>query len=150
MTFTVKRFNELTNDELFDMYHLRNEVFVVEQECIYQDIDSHDKVAAHVFMFDEGRLMGYLRVLPKNTVFEDVSIGRVISVERRKGNGSLLVKEGIRVAAEVFNADKITIEAQTYARSLYEKLGFVQVSDEFPEDGIPHIKMQLEIKNASL
>ena len=143
MEFTLKKFNELTVDELFEIYKLRVSVFVVEQRCPYQEVDDFDESALHLCAWEDGKLIAYLRILLKGTAFEEVSLGRVISSKRRCGIGSLLVKEGIRAAREKFGAESIVLEAQTYARALYEKQGFVQVSDEFSEDGIPHIKMRL-------
>ena len=137
----VKTFNELTLDELYEILKVRVDVFVVEQNCPYSELDGIDKEAYHVFLKDEDEITAYLRVFKD----EDVRIGRVLSKRRRQGFGTLLLKEGIRVAKEKLNAEKIVIEAQVYARKMYEKLGFVQVSGEFLEDGIPHIKMVLEI-----
>lgn len=145
MELCVKDFYELTLDELYEIYKLRVDVFVVEQQCPYHEIDAFDRAAKHIFFRDEEGILSYLRVLPQNTAFDEVSIGRVIAVKRRMGLGSKTVAEGIRVAREEFNARCIVIEAQTYARGLYEKQGFVQTSEEFYEDGIPHIKMRLEL-----
>ena len=141
MEIKVKHFSELTADEVFEIYKLRIAVFVVEQNCPYQDIDDFDKVSYHILGYENGKLIAYARLLPEKTVFDTVSIGRVISVVRRKGNATLIVKQAIKSAYEKTGADKITIEAQTYAKDLYLKLGFEQVSGEFLEDGIPHIKM---------
>lgn len=141
----IKRFDELTKEELFEIYKLRVSVFVVEQNCAYQEIDAADISAYHIYLRDEDGIEGYLRVLPKGVTFEDVSIGRVIAFKRRCGIGSRVLSEGILVAKEKFDAKCITIEAQVYARGLYEKAGFIQSSDEFLEDGIPHIKMTLQL-----
>ena len=140
----VRHFDELTTRELFDLYKLRVSVFVVEQNCPYQEVDDADRVSYHVWLQDEDGIAAYLRVIPAGVSFEDVSIGRVIAVRRRCGLGTRIVEEGIRVAREKLRARRITIEAQTYARALYEKLGFRQTSAEFLEDGIPHIRMQWE------
>ena len=140
----VRHFDELTTRELFDLYKLRVSVFVVEQNCPYQEVDDADRVSYHVWLRDEDGIAAYLRVIPAGVSFEDVSIGRVIAVRRRCGLGTRIVEEGIRVAREKLRAQRITIEAQTYARALYEKLGFRQTSAEFLEDGIPHIRMQWE------
>lgn len=145
MKFTVKHFDELTKDELVDIYKLRVEVFVVEQECPYQEVDEHDKYSYHVWLRDENGIQAYLRVLPKGRTYDDVSIGRVISMQRRSGLGSELLQEGIRIAKEKFNAGSITIGAQVYARKFYEKAGFVQISDEYLDVGIPHIDMRLTL-----
>lgn len=146
MKLIVKRFEELTTQELYEIFRLRVEVFVVEQQCIYQEVDGKDLHAWHVWLEEEGEILAYLRVLDAGISYEEVSIGRVIAKKRRQGYGSRIVAEGIRVAKEKMGAKAIRIEAQTYARSLYEKQGFVQTSEEFLDDGIPHIQMLLEIQ----
>lgn len=146
MDFTVKHFSKLTNEELYDILRLRVNVFVVEQECPYPEIDGNDSCAYHVFHRGEnGALDAYLRVLPQGATFPTAALGRVISMKRRCGLGSELMRKGIEVAKEKFGADRLTIEAQTYARKFYEGVGFRKTSEEFLEDGIPHIEMQLEI-----
>ncbi len=142
MELFIKHFNDLSPNELWEIFYSRCAVFVVEQTCPYQDIDRFDKMAYHLWLSDNGHLVAYCRVLPENTFFPEVSVGRVISLRRREGLATRIVKEGIKTAREKFGAEIITIEAQVYARELYEKVGFVQISDEFMEDGIPHIKMQ--------
>lgn len=146
MELYVKHFNELSVGELYEILKLRSDVFVVEQNCVYPDLDDLDQDAIHVFMRDEDGIQAYLRVLDKGVRFEDASIGRVISMKRRCGLGTRLLREGIQVARECFGARRITIEAQVYVRKLYENLGFVQTSGEFLEDGIPHIRMTLEMR----
>lgn len=145
MELAVKRFEELTNNELYDILKLRVNTFVVEQHCPYPELDDKDQDALHVFLRDEEGIHAYLRVMDKGVSSEQVSIGRVVAVTRRKGYGSRVLEEGMSVAAEYFQADKIYLEAQTYARGLYEKHGFRQISDVFLEDGIPHIKMLAEL-----
>lgn len=144
MELVVKRFEELSVEELYDILKIRVEVFVVEQQCIYQELDEKDKQSYHVFYKENSKIRAYLRVIDKGVSFDEVSIGRVISVKRRCGIGSKLLAQGIKVAKERMNATSIRIEAQTYARKLYEKQGFIQVSEEFLEDGIPHIEMLLK------
>lgn len=144
MELVVKHFDELTAWELFDLYKLRVSVFVVEQSCPYQEVDDADRMSYHVWLRDGDGIAAYLRVIPAGVNFEDVSIGRVIAVRRRCGLGTRIVAEGLRVAQERLGAQRVTIEAQTYARALYEKLGFRQTSEEFLEDGIPHIRMLWE------
>ena len=143
MELVIKRFNELTIEELYEIYKLRISVFVVEQNCPYQEIDEADKSAYHVYYKDKNGIQAYLRVLPKGTSFNEVSLGRVIAVKRKCGYGSKIVLEGIKVAKEKLNAKLIKIEAQVYAKKFYESLGFVAISEEFLEDGIPHIQMIL-------
>ena len=145
MELAVKRFEELTNNELYDILKLRVNTFVVEQHCPYPELDDKDQDALHVFLRDEEGIQAYLRVMDKGVSSEQVSIGRVVAVTRRKGYGSRVLEEGMSVAAEYFQADKIYLEAQTYARGLYEKHGFRQISEVFLEDGIPHIKMLAEL-----
>ncbi|MCI7145157.1 MAG: GNAT family N-acetyltransferase [Clostridiales bacterium] len=145
MELRYGRLDELTIREIYEIFRLRVSVFVVEQNCPYQEIDDADKEAIHMWLEEDGRIMAYLRVIPAGLVFDQVSIGRVIAVKRRCGLATRLIKEGIKTAAEELGATEIVLEAQTYARSLYEKLGFCQISEEFLEDGIPHIKMRLEI-----
>ncbi|MBR2042130.1 MAG: GNAT family N-acetyltransferase [Oscillospiraceae bacterium] len=144
MELVIKKFDELTVDELYDILKLRVDVFVVEQNCPYPEIDGKDQNAYHIWLKDEDGIVSYLRVLDKGVSFEDAALGRVISAKRRKGYGTILLKEGIRIAKEKFGADKITIEAQVYARKFYENVGFKKVSEEFLEDEIPHILMTLE------
>lgn len=141
MEVSIKHFSELSRDELFDIYKLRVSVFVVEQQCPYQEVDDGDRSAYHVFMRDEEGIQAYLRILPAGVSFDQVSLGRVIAVKRRRGLGTRIVREGIKAARELLDAREIKIEAQVYAKELYEKIGFVQTSEEFLEDGIPHVEM---------
>ena len=145
MKLKVKHFSQLGAQELFEIYKLRVSVFVVEQNCPYQEVDDGDREAYHVWLADEAGIQAYARVLPPGVTFPGASIGRVIAVKRRCGLGSQIVEAAIETAKEKFHADAITIEAQVYARTLYEKLGFVQTSEEFLEDGIPHIRMDLAL-----
>lgn len=147
MEITIKHFNELTNRELYEILRARAGIFVVEQNCPYQDLDGKDLSAYHVFLSERGEIKAYVRVLNRGVSFEEVSIGRVITTERKKGYGAVVMKEGIRVAKEKFGADKIRIGAQIQAEGFYEKLGFKPISgSEYLEDGIPHIEMVLSVK----
>lgn len=148
MKLIVKHFSELSTEELFEIYKLRVSIFVVEQKCPYQEIDNADCAAYHLWLEDENGIEAYARVLPKNVTFPTVSIGRVIAVKRRCGLGSEIVEAAINVTKTKLKADEITIEAQVYARSLYEKHGFRQTSEEFLEDGIPHIQMRLNLSKS--
>ncbi len=138
----IKRFDELSTAELYEILKLRNAVFIVEQNCAYQDIDGLDETAYHMWLEDENGIAAYVRLLPPGVRFDDSVIGRVIAVRRRGGVGSQIVRTAQSAVREVFGTDSVTIEAQVYAREFYEKLGFVQQSDEFDEDGIPHILMR--------
>lgn len=143
MELVIKHFSELTTEELVDIYKLRVAVFIVEQNCPYQEIDDADKFAYHIYLKDNNGIQAYLRVLPQGVTYDDASIGRVISVKRRCGLASQILQAGIALAKEKFNAKRLTIGAQVYAKGLYEKAGFIQSSDEYLEDGIPHIHMTL-------
>lgn len=145
MSFSVyvKSFTELSLQELYEILALRNSIFVVEQACAYQDIDGRDETAVHVIVREEEKLLAYLRVLPRGN--GEAAIGRVLAVERRKGLATLALQAGITAAKERFGAKRIYLEAQTYARDLYEKQGFLQCGEEFLEDGIPHIPMELYV-----
>lgn len=136
-----KLFRELTVDELYELLRVRAEVFVVEQDCVYQDMDGDDKVSVHLWLTDGGKVVALCRVCPAGTHMEEVSIGRVITTDRGKGYGKRIMLEGIKVAQEHFNAKRIDIEAQEYARGFYEQVGFRQSSEPFILDGIPHIRM---------
>lgn len=143
MELITKRFEELTVGELYEIMKLRVDVFVVEQNCPYHELDGSDIKAIHLFLRDEDGIEAYLRVLPAGETFDTPAIGRVVVRKRRMGLGTQLVKAGIAAAVREFGAGEINLEAQVYARGLYEKCGFVQSSEEFVEDGIPHIRMTL-------
>ena len=140
-----KRFQELTTEELYSLLKLRVAVFVVEQNCPYMELDDCDRNAIHIWLEDEDGIQAYLRVMDRGVENEYVSIGRVLSVKRRQGLGSRILSEGIRAAKDFFQADHIYLESQVYAKGLYEKQGFRQISGEFLLDGIPHVKMLLDV-----
>jgi len=145
MELVVKRFEELSLEELYEILKVRAEVFIVEQNCVYQDVDDKDKHSYHVYLKDDTGIKAYLRVIDKGVSFEDVSIGRVLTVNRGCGLGKRIMLEGIKIAKEKMNAERIIIEAQSYAKEFYEKVGFKKVSDDFMMDGILHIKMVLDL-----
>ena len=144
MNFIVKHFSELSTTELYEILKTRVEIFVTEQECIYQDLDDKDQDAIHVFCFnDVGRVAGCLRVFWKNhdEAAGVAQIGRVVTLEHGKGIGGQMLHEGVRVATEQLTAKEIYLEAQQYAIGYYAKEGFEVVSEPFMEDGIPHVQM---------
>lgn len=143
MEIFVKPFEELDINELYEILRLRVDVFVVEQNCPYPEIDGIDRDAFHIFGKENGEIEAYARIYMEDG---EVHLGRVIAKKRRKGYGSLILKEAIKVAEKFYQAKQIHIEAQTYAKSLYEKAGFVQISQPFFLDGIEHVKMVLEMK----
>lgn len=141
MEITAKFFDELTNSELYEIIRARAAVFVVEQNCIYQDLDGQDQKSLHVILKENEQLAAYLRVIPQESGC--VCIGRVLSLKRGCGYGMAVLQEGIQLSHSVFAAKEISIEAQCYAVGFYEKVGFQICSEEFLEDGIPHICMKL-------
>lgn len=141
MTLHKKTFQELTTDELYELLRVRNDVFVVEQNCVYQDLDYDDQKAIHLWLTVEDKVVALARVCPADTHMKEISIGRVISTERGKGYGKQIMLHAIDAAIEHFDAKLIDIEAQEYAKGFYEGVGFKQSSEKFMLDGIPHIKM---------
>ena len=146
MKLFIKHFDELSNKELLDIIRLRISVFVVEQKCAYQEVDEYDDKAIHLYLKDNDEIVAYARVLPKGCTYDEVSIGRVISIRRKMGLGTRIVKEAIEIARKEFDASKIKIGAQVYVKKMYEDCGFVGISDEYLEDGIPHEDMLLTLK----
>lgn len=137
----TKPFRELTTDELYELLRIRSEVFVVEQNCVYQDLDYDDQKSIHLWLTEGDKVVALCRVCPAGTHMEEISIGRVITTERGKGYGKRMMLEGIKAARIYFGAMRIDIEAQEYARGFYEQVGFRQSSEPFILDGIPHIRM---------
>lgn len=137
----TKTFQELTVDELYELLRVRSDVFVVEQDCVYQDLDCDDQKSIHLWLTDGDKVVALCRVCPAGTHMEEISIGRVITTERGKGYGKRIMLEGIKAARHFFNAERIDLEAQEYARGFYEQVGFRQSSEPFILDGIPHIRM---------
>lgn len=147
--WVLKHFNELTPHELYYIMQLRNEVFVLEQNCIYQDADNKDLKAYHFMGFDDqGQLMAYTRLLPPDVSYKEMSIGRVVTHAdvRKQGAGKELMKRSIKACYDLFGQDDIRIGAQLYLLKFYNGLGFEQSSDVYLEDGIEHIEMVLKYK----
>ena len=147
METLIKKYNELTIDELYEILKLRSIVFVVEQNCIYQDLDDIDKRAYHIFMKekDKPEVNVYIRVFEKDK--DTAQIGRVVTAQnyRRKGYATKLMLKGIEIAKNEMKKTKVYLEGQVYVAEFYQKLGFKIISDEFLEDGIPHYKMLKEL-----
>ena len=141
LVFHENSFRQLTTDELYELLRVRSEVFVVEQNCVYQDMDGDDREAVHLWLTLDDKIVALARVCPAGTHMTEISIGRVITTERGKGYGKQIMLHAIRAAIEHFGATLIDIEAQEYAKGFYEGVGFKQSSETFMLDGIPHIKM---------
>jgi len=143
-----KAFSELTNEELYKILQLRNEVFVVEQNCAYQDFDGKDMEAYHLAAWHENNLVAYSRLLPKGISYpEAASIGRVVSSPSARGQnlGKQLMAHSIEHIYLLFGEVSIKISAQLYLRSFYESFSFIQKGSVYPEDGIGHIAMERKI-----
>ncbi len=144
--FKVKKFNEITTSELYEILQLRSEVFVVEQDCVYQDLDGKDQKALHVIGEKEGEIIAYTRLFNSGQYFDTPSIGRVVvkDTQRKYGYGHDLIKASIQAIVDNYKERKITISAQTYLKKFYESHEFVKVGEEYLEDGIPHIRMVIK------
>jgi ElaA protein len=144
LEFEIKRFNELSTQELYSLLQLRSEVFVVEQNCVYQDIDGKDAKAIHLLGSYNGEIVAYVRIFKAGDYFKQASIGRVVVKQNYRDRkwGYDLMNKAIQATEEVFNETKITISAQLYLKKFYENLGFIQTSEMYLEDDIPHIEMK--------
>lgn len=143
MHFITKKFTELTTTELYEILQIRSEVFVVEQDCVYQDLDGKDQKSLHVIGFKEDKIVAYSRIFKPGDYFQNASIGRVVvSISERKfGFGHDLMKASIKAIENQYQVIDITISAQVYLQKFYESHGFFKIGESYLEDGIPHIRM---------
>lgn len=139
----TKTFNQLTTEELYDLLQLRNEVFIVEQECVYQDLDGKDQNALHVLGIKNNKIVAYTRIFKPGDYFKHTSIGRVVvsKEERQHKYGYDIMNASIIAVKERFNEIIIKLSAQTHLKKFYNSLGFKVVGEEYLEDNIPHIAM---------
>ncbi|MEA5017167.1 MAG: GNAT family N-acetyltransferase [Erysipelotrichaceae bacterium] len=144
MNIYIKHFKDLSPYELYAILKARVNVFVVEQNCPYPELDDKDIEAYHIFIKENHEIVAYLRVLAPGVSYKEASVGRVLTTKRDKGYGNLIMNEGIKLINEKFGPVAIRIGAQLYAKGFYERFGFYQVSDEYLEDGIAHIEMMKE------
>lgn len=143
MQIKVKTFQELSLEELYELLALRSEVFVVEQNCVYQDIDGKDQQALHILGYKKDSLVAYTRCFDKGMYFDQASIGRVLVKEnqRKYGYGHVIFEASIKEVEKRFKAESIKISAQKYLTKFYESHQFKQVGEGYLEDGIPHVAM---------
>ena len=143
LTIILKRFELLSPFELYDGLQLRNEVFVIEQNCLVPELDDKDKLAHHLFFYQGDRLVAYSRLLPAGLSFKEMSIGRVVTRPEIRGTGigKQLMEESIRAIYAVYGQAPIRIAAQLYAEMFYKKCGFKRAEEPFMLDGIEHIQM---------
>ncbi|WP_055436175.1 GNAT family N-acetyltransferase [Lacinutrix algicola] len=139
----VKNFQELTTTELYNLLQLRSEVFVVEQDCVYQDIDGKDQNALHVIGYKNNKIVAYTRLFKAGDYFNLASIGRVVvdKNERQYKYGYNIMEASIKAIKEHYNTTEIKISAQCYLKRFYNNLNFFEIGEEYLEDGIPHIGM---------
>ena len=146
LDISIKTFNELSLDELYYLLQLRSEVFVVEQDCVYQDVDGKDQLALHVIGKKENNIIAYTRLFKPGDYFKEASIGRVVVAEKWRNlkYGHQLMVASIEAVETFFSSKKIKVSAQKYLENFYTNLGFIKSGKSYLEDGIPHIAM---IKN---
>ncbi len=143
LKFYIKNFNNLTTDELYEILKLRSKVFIVEQNCVYQDLDDKDQKALHILGYKNNRIIAYARVFNAGDYFKKASIGRIVILpkHRSKGYGFELVQTAIMVINVHFKQYDIAISAQEHLEKFYNNLAFMRIGKSYLEDGIPHIKM---------
>ena len=145
ITWYHKHFRNLTTTELYQILQLRNEVFIVEQNCPFQDLDDKDFKCYHLMGFDTDsqKVMAYTRIVPAGVSYEEASIGRVVTspLARGSGIGKQLMQKSIELLEELYGGISIKIGAQLYLKKYYESFGFEQVEEVYLEDGIEHILM---------
>lgn len=146
MKWQIKQFNELTGEEIYKILQLRNEIFIVEQKCPYNDCDGKDKDSYHLFLEDNDRIVAYLRIIEKRNLNDMVAIGRVVVNKnyRKRNLGREMLLKAILFIEEELCERQIRIQAQSYLYKFYKSLGFKTISKEYLEDGIPHIDMIYE------
>lgn len=139
-----KKFYELTLDELYAILKWRSSVFIVEQNCVYQDVDDMDQDALHMWMKVDGKTVAYLRILKANTYLDEIAIGRVITLERSKGYGLELFRRAMEEAKKRLGATRIKLRSQLQAAGFYEKSGFKPCGEPFMHEGLMHVDMMWE------
>lgn len=146
MEIILKEFKDLSNTQLFEIYKLRSEVFIVEQNCPYQDVDDIDQRSAHLLILEAETLAAYARIIPPGISYKEPSIGRVVVRKQFRGKdlGKLLMKECLKYMSTAFPKLEIVISAQSYLLKFYTELGFKAEGEEYLEDDIPHTKMRLK------
>tara|TARA_B100000768_G_scaffold49783_1_gene48571 strand:+ start:177 stop:620 length:444 start_codon:yes stop_codon:yes gene_type:complete len=146
LKITTYTYQQLSKEKLYQIIRLRLEVFVLEQNCIYQDLDNKDQKAIHLVGEEEGKVIAYTRLFKKGDYFENASIGRVIvkKESRKKDYGKIIMQKSIEELKNEHNEENIEISAQKYLIKFYDDLGFKKIGEEYLEDNIPHIKMVLK------
>ena len=143
----VKKFSELSIEELYQILRLRSEVFVVEQDCVYQDLDNKDQISVHIFIKEKNEIVAYTRIFKSGDYYKNPSIGRVVVSKKNRGKelGKKIMISSIDYIQENIKGDKIELSAQKYLDKFYKDLGFYKIGEDYLEDGIPHQRMIKEI-----
>ena len=143
----VKKFSELSIEELYQILRLRSEVFVVEQDCVYQDLDNKDQISVHIFIKKKNEIVAYTRIFKSGDYYKNPSIGRVVVSKKNRGKelGKKIMISSIDYIKENLKGDKIELSAQKYLDKFYKDLGFYKIGEDYLEDGIPHQRMIKEI-----
>lgn len=149
MEWIERTYDQLTKDELYIILKERVDIFVVEQECPYPEMDGYDKKALHLFLRKGEKIIAYARLLPNHTKYEEASIGRVIVKKQYRGKGYAreLMKRSISIMQDDWQEKKIKLQGQEYLRHFYGSFGFKEISDVYLDDGIPHVDMMLDVEN---
>ena len=146
--FEIKKFNDLTVNEMYEIAKSRFEVFVCEQKLVEeQDFDDKDKVCHHIMLKENERVVAYCRIVPKGVGYDYISVGRVLvlSSHRRKGIAQEMMKVALEFIKNNLDEKTVVLSAQLYAKGLYESVGFKVISDVYDEVNIPHVKMKVEL-----
>ena len=148
MSWHTKTFDELTANELYSILQIRNAVFIVEQNCPYQDLDNKDQSAFHLFYVKDNAMLAYCRILPAGASYKEISIGRVLNVKsaRNQGLGKVMMEKAIQFVKEKWPKQNIRISAQKYLEAFYGSLGFKSQGADYLEDNIPHVEMLLDLE----
>ena len=143
----VKKFSELSIEELYQILRLRSEVFVVEQDCVYQDLDNKDQISVHIFTKEKNEIVAYTRIFKSGDYYKNPSIGRVVVSKKNRGKelGKKIMIYSIDYIQENLKGDKIELSAQKYLDKFYKDLDFYKIGEDYLEDGIPHQRMIKEI-----
>ncbi|NMH89648.1 GNAT family N-acetyltransferase [Flavivirga algicola] len=139
----VKTFEALTKRELYDLLQLRSDIFVIEQDCLYRDIDGKDFKALHILGYIDKKIVAYARIFKPGDYYAESSMGRVIVAKEKRDfkYGHIIMKKSIEAIKDHYNTTSVRIMAQSYLKKFYSNFGFIQVGEEFLDDGIPHIIM---------
>ena len=143
----IKKFSELDTEDLYQILRLRSEVFVVEQECVYQDIDNKDQNAIHLYYKENNEILAYTRIFKAGNYYENPCIGRVVVSKKNRGNdlGKKIMIDSMEYIKQNIKGEKIELSAQKYLDKFYKDLGFYKIGEDYLEDGIPHQRMIFDL-----